>query len=423
MLNRQSMACVRTRSMPAGQSLPLYDSYAFAQIPATVERLLCGASGGLPEEATAGLSHCDLLVTVCIDGFGWRYFEKYAESYPLLRRILSDGVASMITSQFPSTTVAHMTCLHTGQPVGKSGFYEWYQYEPLAGEIIAPLLFSYAGDVKRGTLSASGLTPQEVYPLPSFYAKLWSQGVRTEAWQACDCAFSPYSAAMFGPAKMRGFTSPQEACASVAARIETLEATALPSYFFLYLHEIDSASHRYGPDSPFVDEVVDQTMRPLELVASALDKYPGRSALVLIADHGQTAVDLSTTVYLNRVNPGIVDWLERGRSGRPLAPAGSSRDLFLHIRPEALATAQEALAAQLAGIAEVVSTETLMKRGLFGPEISARFRQRVGNLALLPAAHQNIWWHEKGRFDCHFPGMHGGLSSEEMESVFLFLPT
>ena len=44
---------------------------------------------------------------------------------------------------------------------------------------------------------------------------------------------------------------------------------------------------------------------------------------------------------------------------------------------------------------------------------------RVGNLVILPHAHETVWWYEAGRFEQKFYGSHGGLSREEMETLLL----
>src|SRR5205807_1225800 len=158
---------------------------------------------------------------ILLDAFGWSAFERHS-GHPFLRRFAQDGVVAQITSQFPSTTAAHVTCLHTGLPVGAGGIYEWFQYEPALDAIVAPLLFSFAGD-----------------------------------------------------------------------------ATAV-----------------------------------LDALEEALADLAGCHALLLLtADHGMTAIDPGTTMYVNLLWPGIAEHLRRGRGARPLAPAGSARDLFLHVRP------------------------------------------------------------------------------------------
>ena len=86
------------------------------------------------------------MVLLFIDAFGWRFFERYADDYPLLRRILDEGYVTKLTSQFPSTTAAHVTTIHTGLPVDQSGVFEWFYYEPTIDALIAPLTFSFAGD-------------------------------------------------------------------------------------------------------------------------------------------------------------------------------------------------------------------------------------------------------------------------------------
>src|SRR5690242_12504544 len=115
---------------------PLYDSYCFSRLPATVKYLLLGhgADQALPADAFAGLpARYDTVVLLFIDAFGWHFFKKVAADYPFLKRFLDEGRATPITSQFPSTTACHVTCIHTGVPVGQSGIFEWFYYEPRAG--------------------------------------------------------------------------------------------------------------------------------------------------------------------------------------------------------------------------------------------------------------------------------------------------
>lgn len=102
---------------------------------------------GLPKSAIAdSYGEYDIVLLFLIDGFGWEFFEKYLSSCPFLKRVVKEVVISKISSQFPSTTAAHVTTIHTGLNVGKTGIYEWFYYESIIDRIITPLLFSYVGE-------------------------------------------------------------------------------------------------------------------------------------------------------------------------------------------------------------------------------------------------------------------------------------
>ena len=83
--------------------------------------------------------------------------------------------------------------------------------------------------------------------------------------------------------------------------------------------------------------------------------------------------------------------------------------------------AQAFLATRLEGKADVVKTETLITEGYFGPEVSHRFRERVGNLVVLPYRYESVWWYEKDKFEQKFYGHHGGLTPQEMETILYTL--
>ena len=107
---------------------PRYDAGGFAGIPNRIR-----------DAFTSG--KYDAVVLFLIDAFGWRFLERFQDA-AFLQRMAKYGRIEKLTSQFPSTTAAHVTTIHTGLPVGQSGIYEWYYYEPLVDQIIAPLLYA-----------------------------------------------------------------------------------------------------------------------------------------------------------------------------------------------------------------------------------------------------------------------------------------
>jgi len=98
--------------------------------------------------------------------------------------------------------------------------------------------------------------------------------------------------------------------------------------------------------------------------------------------------------------------------------------MFLYINDGMLDDAVEFLGTRLHNVAEVHPVSHLIDEGLFGTDTPVEsFLSRVGDLVILPYAHQSVWWYEKGKFEMKFKGHHGGLTPEEMEiPLILFDP-
>ncbi len=391
---------------------PRYDAGGFAHLPAAIQALF---NGGKPFPQFQG--DYDNLILGFIDGFGWRHFEKFG-SHPFLDRFTRSGSAVKLTSQFPSTTSGHTTCIHTGLNVGQSGIFEWNYYEPLLDAIIVPLLFSFSGTAERDQLKATGIDPKRLYPTSTLYQKLKAQGVTSTIFQHREYTPSTYSNLMFEGANPRGFKSLPETVVNLSLALNEARGK---NYFFLYYDRIDSVSHDYGPDSIQVEAEVEMFLHVMEkqLISSPLAK--GRTLFLLTADHGQSEIDPATTIYLNQAFPGFEKFIRTNRKGELLVPGGSCRDLFLYIQDEKLDEAQSLLAKGLEGKADVVKTDDLLAQGYFGPEISETLRAHLGNLVVLAYRHESVWWYEKGKFEQKYYGHHGGLTPQEMEIPLLGL--
>ena len=381
---------------------PRYDQGGFAGIPARVKNAF--ASGKY-----------DAVVLFFIDAFGWRFFEKFQDA-PFLKRMAKQGSIEKISSQFPSTTAAHVTTLHTGLPVGESGVYEWFYYEPQLDAVIAPLLFSYAGSWYREDLTDTGIHPPLIYPRGVFYPELKKMGVSPYYFGSREHTPSTYSNIVMAEAELIGFKTLSEAFTNVGL---LLEQAMTPTYIHLYFEKIDSLCHEYGPDSPQVDSEIETFLLMMEYYFDRMFKGNKRILFLMTADHGMAEVDPETTIYLNQ-GPAFVGFerfLKTNRQGRLIVPAGSPRDMFLYVQDHLLDDAQEFLAQRLEGKADVVKTEALIAEGYFGTEISQRFLDRVGNLIVLSYRYESVWWYEKGKFEMKYYGHHGGLTPQEMETV------
>lgn len=397
---------------------PRYGSHCFADLPSTIKYLLTDV--GTPSLASDVLERFDqryeTVILFFIDAFGWRFIEQYGDDYPLLRRLIQEGQVSKLTSQFPSTTFAHVTTIHTGLPVGQSGAYEWQYYEPQVDAVIAPLLFSYAGARQRNTLDADIYAPERLFPYPSFYFDLAQYGVESTILQHREYTPSTYSDVVFQGARIVPYNTLPEALVNLQ---QCLVQQTAPAYYFLYFDKIDALSHQYGPSSPQLEAELDTFLTVLDrLFERKLRGQQSRTLFVMTADHGQIETDPNTAIYLNRETrfAGIDTYLKTNSNGDLLVPAGAARDLFLYVKDEMLNEAHAFLTKRLAGQADVVQTQWLIDAGYFGPPpMSDFFLNRLGNLVILPHGHETVWWYEKGKFEQDKYGLHGGLSRQEME--------
>lgn len=381
---------------------PRYDAGGFAGIPNRIK------------DAFASEKY-DAVVLFLVDGFGWRFIERFQDA-PFLKRLVRDCAVEKLTSQFPSTTAAHLTTIHTGLPVGVSGVYEWYIYEPALDQIIAPLLYSYSGTRERDTLKAAKVDPSMLYPQGVFYPELKKMGVAPYVFGSRDYTPSTFSKAVMAGAEILRYITLPEVLINIGM---LLEKQNRPAYIHLYFDKIDTVSHEYGPLAPQTEAEIMAFLLVMEEYFEQVFRGKKRILFLMTADHGQCEVDPKTTIYLN-TSPhftGIERFLKKNRNGQLLVPAGSARDMFLHVRNDLLDEAQGFLATRLEGKAEVVKTSSLMEEGFFGSEISSRFRERAGNLVILPYQYESVWWYERDRFEQRFFGHHGGLTAQEMETV------
>lgn len=293
MINKKSLeACAKSRIGPFVK--PLYDSYNFSKIPNTVISLLTNETIATLPEDTFIRDDYDFVIVLLIDSFGWDYFEKFAPKYPFLQRFIDCGIVSKITSQFPSTTTNHVTCMHTGLSVGQSGIYEWFYYEPLVDSCICPLHFSYALDKQFNTLARAGIRPKELFPFQTIYEKLKQEGVSSFAFQEKESARSPFSESMYAQAEVSGFKNLHEGLSQLTHK---LNGRKTKSYYFFYIGDIDAKGHEYGPDSVEVANEIDKCFTKLEEFWQQLNVKKEKGCLVVTADHGMAAVDPEKTFF------------------------------------------------------------------------------------------------------------------------------
>jgi len=195
-------------------------------------------------------------------------------------------------------------------------------------------------------------------------------------------------------AAVRGF---DELAEGLQTLTDTLCGSEEHRYAFLYWDAIDRAGHIFGPGS---QEFHDASRAALDALWDGLGQL--RDATVLItADHGQADVSPERLDYLDDLWPELPSLLSQPR------PAGSSRDVFLHVREGFAETVINQLALRLGDRADVISATELFDH------VGPRLAERLGDVAVLPSAGRQVWLRQAAANEQWFRGHHGGLDTVE----------
>jgi hypothetical protein len=355
----------------------------FAELPGHVLSLAAGGA--------------ERIALVLVDALGRTFLDRHAE-HPLMRRLEVTPIESM----FPTTTTAHLTTIYTTLPVGEHGLYEWNIYEPALDAVILPLPFVRA----RREDGPLGLPPSHFVAGPTLFERLAAAGMACTALQPKPIARSHYGEAALRGAAVVPFDGLDGGRAALAA------ALATPGFVYLYWDGVDFTGHMTGPSSAAFD---DAARGALDMIDAAIRDAPAGTRLLVTADHGQVDVDPTRVDALDALWPPLVEHLRRDGRGRPLPPAGSARDCFLHVQAGRAHEVAAALADRLEDRAEVRTVDELVAEGLFGA-VGPRLRARLGDICVLPAPGRMAWLAAFPGPERHFHGHHGGLTAAERDT-------
>jgi hypothetical protein len=355
---------------------------------------------GLIEEK---LGAHERVVLVYFDAFGWRFLDRHGD-----HSLFARADVERWSSCFPSTTTVHSTTIHSGLPLGEHGLYEWNVLEPRLNRLVTPLWFCFAGDERPGTLADAGFTPHDLFPEQTLYRRLLP--VPSHVAVPAGIARAQTSRVLLQDAIVHPFDENVEGLSRLCSALAAEER----AYGTIYLGDADALMHMAGPNAPEVAALIEEN-----LSAIAAAPWPEGTLVLLTADHGMEEISPERTTYVNVVWPELAQHLAVGADGKALAPAGSARDLFLHVLPDRLEEVEARLSDLLAGVAEVRTVDALLREGLFGANVTEALTSRLANLIVLPAPGEAAYWLEPGVFEQRFLGQHGGLSDNEMAIPFV----
>jgi predicted AlkP superfamily pyrophosphatase or phosphodiesterase len=397
---------------------PWYETYCLSKVPTLVLGLL-----GIPQpdhallkvvqDAVGSRRYPSKVVVLLIDGFGWHQWLQYSERYDFFNRVTACGVVAPITTVFPSTTAAALTTIHSGLTPQEHGLPEWWVYFDELDTIAASLPFTSLGARGRDKLLEAGVKPSILFRGRTIYQMLANAQVPSFTLIRDAYAHSAYSSVVHKGSVTVPFINSSDLLVNLRQKLVEVSG---PAYFFVYWDAVDAIAHTYGPHTEqYHAELAGFSyLLQRELIQNIPEPVAHDTLLLVTADHGHINVAPRQTLYLNRY-PRLVRSLDLGHTGQRIWPWGSPRDVFLRVQEDRLDETAAWLTKRLAGKATVITTSEALQRQLFGVgKIHPRFKQRVGNLLILPTHDHLIWFeHLKGK-KFRLRGMHGGLRPDEM---------
>ncbi|WNJ16781.1 ectonucleotide pyrophosphatase/phosphodiesterase [Pontibacter sp. G13] len=226
------------------------------------------------------------LVMVSIDGFRASYWDEYES--PHLHKIASQGVrAEAMRPSYPASTFPNHYTLVTGMYPGTHGLVNNSFYDEEMKE-------------------AYSMRDKEKVQDGAFYGgvPLWSLAEQQHM----------VSASFFwvgSEAEIAGhrptYYKQYDGSVSNAARVDTIGAwlelpdDRRPHVLFLYFSIVDSRGHRYGPNSPEVQEAILEVDEQIGRLNEILDQHRSEGkdiSLIVTADHGMCDVDTEDPAYV-----------------------------------------------------------------------------------------------------------------------------
>ena len=185
-----------------------------------------------------------------------------------------------------------------------------------------------------------------------------------------------------------------------------------PRYAHLYWDEVDTTGHLHGPSSAAFAEA---SVRALDALEDAFfgARPPRPSATPSCSSPPTTARSTSTPAASTTSTSCGRPWRDHLA---PLHPAGSARDLFLHVREGHVDAVVEGLAAALGDRAEVRRAAELF------PGAGPRLRERLADVCVLPAPGRMAWLRSAAGVEQRFRGHHGGLDPAETGTYLASVP-
>ena len=325
-------------------------------------------------------------VLILIDGMGQDAIDKYGDQFPIFDELKQ---VKKLYTNFPSTTATSLSTLGTGVLPGVHGMLGYTVRVPRSDN---RLLNALKWDER--------VDPVIWQKVPTLFERAVLAGVSVTHVAAKRYEGSGFTQAALRGAKYVGANGVDEMATAVSAALKPQ-----PSFVYTYLNTLDSAGHSDGVGS---DKWLTALQQVSEFITKVKQLAPAGTRIWVTSDHGM--VNSTEQVILGQDNNLLENVTLIG--GEPRA-----RHIYIKegAASETIAQWQEFFGNK----AKVLSKESAIKDGLFGPVVTEDSHDRLGDLIAIANNDLILVDPARVREESSMVGHHGGVTDIEVEIPLL----
>jgi len=325
-------------------------------------------------------------VLILIDGMGQDAIDKYGDQFPIFDELKQ---VKKLYTNFPSTTATSLSTLGTGVLPGVHGMLGYTVRVPRSDN---RLLNALKWDER--------VDPVMWQKVPTLFERAVSAGVSVTHVAAKRYEGSGFTQAALRGAKYVGANGVDEMATAVSAALKPQ-----PSFVYTYLNTLDSAGHSDGVGS---DKWLTALQQVSEFITKVKQLAPAGTRIWVTSDHGM--VNSTEQVVLGQDNKLLEN---------VTLIAGEPRARHIYIKEGAVAETITQWQEFFGNKARILSKDTAIKDGLFGPVITEDSHDRLGDLIAIANDDLILVDPTRVREETSMVGHHGGVTDIEVEIPLL----
>jgi len=325
-------------------------------------------------------------VLILIDGMGQDAINKYGDQFPIFDELKQ---VKKLYTNFPSTTATSLSTLGTGVLPGVHGMLGYTVRVPRSDN---RLLNALKWDER--------VDPVMWQKVPTLFERAVLAGVSVTHVAAKRYEGSGFTQAALRGAKYVGANGVDEMATAVSAALKPR-----PSFVYTYLNTLDSAGHSDGVGS---DKWLTALQQVSEFITKVKQLAPAGTRIWVTSDHGM--VNSTEQVVLGQDNKLLEN---------VTLIAGEPRARHIYIKEGAVAETITQWQEFFGNKARILSKDTAIKDGLFGPVVTEDSHDRLGDLIAIANDDLILVDPTRVREETSMVGHHGGVTDIEVEIPLL----